>query len=31
MPLLPTQSELGGYLDRDEKDVFAVNAKALGL
>jgi hypothetical protein len=26
--LLPTKSELGGYLDRDEKDVFAVNAKA---
>jgi hypothetical protein len=27
--LLPTKSELGGWLDRDEKDVFAVNAKAL--
>ena len=27
--LLPTKSELGGCLDRDEKDVFAVNAKAL--
>jgi hypothetical protein len=26
---MPTKSELGGCLDRDEKDVFAVNAKAL--
>jgi hypothetical protein len=30
--LLPTKSELGeGLLNRDEKDVFAVNAKALIL
>ena len=26
---LSTKSELGGCLDRDEKDVFAVNAQAL--
>jgi hypothetical protein len=27
--LLPTKNAFGGSLDRDEKDVFAVNAKAL--
>lgn len=27
--LLPTKNELGGSLDPNEKDVFAVNAKAL--
>jgi hypothetical protein len=26
---MPTKRELRGCLDRDEKDVFAVNAKAL--